>query len=316
MSLRVRSRLPAVTARRHAGGRRGIRLSCYGLCLAAVYGCNAHTGPPSQTPQAPPTPVAPQQSTAPPPKLPTRIQLDLTIDGVAHRATGLLTTEGAVRLRVGGGAGGAALLQLVGDGVQTAGYVAGSGTIYGEACAASPPARFCDQPSPAEFELPTQFDAVATIWVTTAGHREAWTGRSPSYSVVYALPSAQPWDSVKGLYSMRGTELVGSTGTVLTIDGQGRLFFQSSETGCTGNGTMSLRSNSDTDLYDASLTIESCAGAYGYLNDRFEGLSIMDNDAGCSGCWDDGVGLLNTPKFWLSTPAGVAALSFFADPVD
>jgi hypothetical protein len=127
------------------------------------------------------------------------------------------------------------------------------------------------------------------------------------------------WDAVEGLYSIRGTELAGKAGTVLTIDGQGRLFFQSSDTGCTGNGTMALHPNLDADLYadlyDVSLTIEGCVGAYAYLNNRFEGLSILDNDSGCTGCWDDGVGVLDTPRFWLSMPAGVTALSFSADPV-
>jgi hypothetical protein len=78
---------------------------------------------------------------------------------------------------------------------------------------------------------------------------------------------------------------------------------------------MALRPNLDADLYDLSLTIEGCVRTYAHLNNHFEGLSTIDNDSACTGCWDDGVGLLNTPTFWLSM-AGVAALSFSADPVD
>jgi hypothetical protein len=258
--------------------------------------------------------VAPQAPALP--DMSRQISLQVTIDGVTYQAWGLLTGDGTIRLNVGDGYGGSALLQLVGNVVQASGYIAGGGTIYGEACASSPPARFCDRPSPAEFELPTEVDVKGTMWVTTAGGQEAWTWQTYYWGPLAALPSALPWDAVKGLYSIRGTELAGNAGTVLSIDGQGRLFFQSSETGCTGNGTMALRPNLDVDLYDVSLTIEGCGGAYAYLNNHFEGLSVIDADAACTGCWDGGGALLNTPTFWLSVPAGAAALSFSADPVD
>ncbi len=312
MSERVRC--PTVTARLQAvGGLRSLALTWCGLGLA-LYGCGkSHTDGVSTPPEAVVLPpVAPTL-----PDMSRRIGLQVTIDGVTYQATGLLIGDGAIRLSIGDGLGGLALLQLVGDVVQTNGYIAGGGTIYGEACASAPLARFCDRPSPAEFELPTADEAEGTIWVTTAGGQETWTWQTYSWSPLAALPSALPWDAVKGLYSIRGTELAGKTaGTVLTIDSQGRLFFQSSETGCTGNGTMALRPDLDADLYDVSLTIEGCIDTYAYLNNHFEGLSMMDNDSACTGCWDDGVGLLDTPTFWLSTPAGAAALSFSADPID
>jgi hypothetical protein len=328
MSARVRARSSTVGARlRAVGGLRSVALLWCGSCLAAVCGCsNHHTGGSSEAspvalPSVVPPPVAPPAVAQQPPTLPDmsrRIMLQVTIDGVTYEATGLLIGDGTLRLSIGDGLGGLALLQLVGDVVQTNGYIAGGGTIYGEACASAPLARFCDRPSPVAFELPTTDEAKGAMWVTTAGSQETWTWtwQTYSWSPLAALPPAPSWDAVKGLYSIRGNELAGNAGTVLTIDGQGRLFFQSSETGCTGNGTMALRPNLDADLYDVSLTIEACVGAYAYLNNRFEGLSILDNDSACSGCWDDGVGLLNTPRLWLSMPAGAAALSFSADPVD
>jgi hypothetical protein len=310
---RLRARRPTITARLHAVvGLRAVALGCCGVFLAALCGCsNRHADGSTATPPMALV-VAPQAPTLP--DMSRRIVVQVTIDGVTYQATGLLLGDGTIRLSIGGGLGGLAL-QLVGDVVQTKGYIAGGGTIYGEACASAPLARFCDRPSPAEFELPTADEAEGTIWVTTAGGQETWAWRTHPWSPLGGLPSAPPWDAVKGLYSIRETELAGNAGTVLAIDGQGRLFFQSSGTGCTGNGTMALRPDLDADLYDVSLTIEGCVGAYAYLNNRFEGLSVMDNDAGCSGCWDDGVGLLDTPRLWLSTPTGVVALSFSADPV-
>jgi len=312
---RVRAQRRTITARLHAiGGLRSVALRCSGLCLAAVCGCNGQKVGPSDAPPASLAQVLPQE----PPTLPDasrRIGLQVTIDGVTQSATGLLIADGTIRLSIGDASDGSALLQLVGDVVETNSYIAGGGTIYGEACASSPPARFCGQPSPAEFQLPTEDNSKGTIWVTTTAGQETWTWQTYPWNPLYEFPRALPWDAVKGLYSIRGTELAGDAGTVLTIDGQGRLFFQSSETGCTGNGTMVLRPDEDADLYDVSLTIEGCAGAYAYLNNRFEGLSMVDNDSACTGCWDDGVGLLDTPTFWLSVPTGVAALSFSADPV-
>jgi hypothetical protein len=322
MSERVRARSSTVAARLHAvGGLRSVALRCCALWLAVLYGCgNSHTDGVAETPPVAPPAIAPPAAAPQPPTLPDtlrRLLLTVTIDGVTYQSKGLLTGDGTIRLSVGDGSGGPALLQLVGNVVQTDGYIAGGGTIYGEVCASSP-ARFCDRPSPAEFELPTADDAEGTIWVTTANGQETWTWRTYTWIPRERawFPEAPAWDDVKGLYSIRGTELAGNAGTVLAIDGQGRLFFQSSETGCTGNGTMVLRPNLDADLYDVSLTIEGCVGAYAYLNNRFEGLSILDNDSACSGCWDDGVGLLNTPTLWLSMPVGAAALSFSADPID
>jgi hypothetical protein len=293
------------------------------LCLAAGSGCSSgHTNGGSQTPQAPQAPQAQPLPPQPPflPDTSRRLDLQVTIAGVDYNAVGLLTADGALRVSVGDdGSGGPALMQIVGNVVQSSGYIVGGGAIYGEACASSPSSRFCGRPSPAEFELPTDEYTKGTIWVTTAAGQETWTWQTSSWyswSPSAALPSAPPWDAVKGLYSIRGTELAGNAGTVLTIDGQGRLFFQSSETGCTGNGTMTLRPDLNADVYDVGLTIEGCVGAYAYLNNQFEGLSIVDNDAACTGCWDDGVGLLDTPRLWLSMPTGVAALSFSADPVD
>lgn len=320
MSERVRAWSSTVAAwLRAVGGRRSVALHCCALWLAVLYGCgNGHANGVAETPSVAPPAAAPPAAAPQPPTLPhelRRILLQVTIDGVTYLSKGLLTWDGALRLSVGDGSGGPALLQLVGNVVQTDGYIAGGGTIYGEGCASSP-ARFCDRPSPAEFELPTANDAEGKIWVTTPGGQETWTWRTYSWIPGGWFPSAPPWDAVKGLYSMRETELTGKAGTVLAIDGQGRLFFQSSDTGCTGNGTMALRPDLDADLYDVSLTIEGCVGAYAYLNNRFEGLSILDNDSACSGCWDDGAGLLNTPRLWLSMPAGAAALSFSADPID
>src|SRR4249920_987106 len=118
MCERVRARRPTVTARLHAvGGLRSVALCCCALCLAAVCGCsNGHTGGSSETPPAALPPVAPQPPTLP--DMSRRILLQVTIDGVTYQATGLLIGDGTIRLSIGDGLGGLALLQLVGEVVQ------------------------------------------------------------------------------------------------------------------------------------------------------------------------------------------------------
>ena len=76
------------------------------------------------------------------------------------------------------------------------------------------------------------------------------------------------------------------------------MFFQSAETGCTGNGTI-VHHESAEDLYDVTLTIAGCNNPFAYLNADFEGLSTP----GSMTPWDyDG----SVHRMWLSTRAGSA----------
>jgi hypothetical protein len=92
-----------------------------------------------------------------------------------------------------------------------------------------------------------------------------------------------------------------------TIDGAGQLFFQGPVSGCVGNGA--LTPHGELQVFDVSLSIENCAGAYAYLNGQFAGLATETQ----TGYWDYDYSLM----MFLSTvdgSASTAAVTMYASP--
>jgi hypothetical protein len=81
---------------------------------------------------------------------------------------------------------------------------------------------------------------------------------------------------------------------VVTVDSLGRLFFQSPESGCVGNGTLRPRPDGSYYTFDAEVLVENCGEAYAFLNGEYQGLAI--------GAWDYYTSLLVI----LSAPEGFA----------
>ena len=82
----------------------------------------------------------------------------------------------------------------------------------------------------------------------------------------------------------------------MNIDSSGRLFFQSANSGCVGNGALVPHLSGAADTYDVTLMMENCNGAYAYLNGQYDGLALFTP----SSYWDYD-GLL---RMWLSKPTG------------
>jgi len=86
-----------------------------------------------------------------------------------------------------------------------------------------------------------------------------------TYDPVYDMDSSLA--RVAGMYDMQGD--------VLTVDVNGALFVQNSQTGCVANGQVALL-DIEWNLYDVSMTTENCQGSSAPLNGaNWEGLATI-----------------------------------------
>jgi hypothetical protein len=95
----------------------------------------------------------------------------------------------------------------------------------------------------------------------------------------------------------------------MNIDSSGKLFFQSANSGCVGNGALVPHLDGAADTYDVTLMMENCNGAYAYLNGQYDGLALFT----ASSYWDYHYLL----RMWLSKPTGEtppAALTMLGEP--
>jgi hypothetical protein len=235
------------------------------------------------------------------------------IDNVTYSVHGPLTPEGAFRLNIAEDTGGApesdsGLGQLVGTLKVTGGRAYGTGVIIGEGCALSV-TRFCGTASSIRIDLAVAdvLPAAGSIRVATNGGEELWSVQLGYWG---GRGGFDPNSSIQGLYDVHQVEFARAGPVVMSIDRDGRMFFQSAETGCTGNGTIVHHEGAE-DLYDVTLTIAGCNNPFAHLNADFEGLSTP----GSMTPWDyDG----SVHRMWLSTRAGSAlpaAITLWASAV-
>ena len=228
----------------------------------------------------------------------------VTIGGVDYFADALLTVDGAVRLYVGGpdSASGALQLtrpstsaQLVGN-VQMQGNEAlGSGVIIGQGCAAAQRIRFCDETGSAELSLVVDSEALqGEIQVSTSAGDETWLLELAAWSNYYLLSAAPSY--LAGQYREELAEFNVDADMIMSIDAAGVLFFQSAQSGCTGNATLVPHLDGAFNVYDVELTLASCTGSRADLNGVYEGLATTT-----PGAYWDYDSLL---RVWLSKPDG------------
>ena len=68
---------------------------------------------------------------------------------------------------------------------------------------------------------------------------------------------------LKGLYKETLGEFAAGHDIIIDIDATGRFFFQSWQTGCTGNGTLVPRGAPNVNLYSVQApSIDACTGAF------------------------------------------------------
>ena len=283
-----------------------------GLLLAQVLaGCGGGSSDASPVPQAtgsslppvPPPPVPP-----PPAKLSHgRFVGTVKIAGQDYYGDALLTIDGAVRLYVGGPyASNGALQQtrpesseqFVGNLQVNGDQAVGSGVIIGQGCA--PPHDFvglCGAKALGEIRIGIAVDSgdiQGEIQVEVNGAHSSWTVKLSPWRNYYVLPARL--ESVAGQYQEELAEFALARDTIVNVDRAGKLFFQSARSGCTGNGTLAPHLDGKFNVYDVTLTIESCNAPYVYLNGEFEGLAAMSPGS----VWDYDSVL----RIWLSRSDG------------
>jgi hypothetical protein len=229
----------------------------------------------------------------------------VTIDGADYFGDALLTVDGAIRLYVGGPYSDSGALQLtkakgsaqlVGSMDLLSGLSSGTGLLIGQGCSDPVLPRFCAKPAPTEIALSTEAGLMSgEIRVTTDGEVESWRLQLHPWDNYYELPAGTGY--VAGQYQEVLAEFAPDNDVVImTVDGAGRVFFQSAASACTGNGMLAPHLDGRFNVYDMTLTIEGCSGSYEYLNGAYEGLSTTSP----SGAWDYDVSL----RSWLPKRAG------------
>jgi hypothetical protein len=256
---------------------------------------------------------------------------DAAIGDSTYYVDALITLDGGVRIHVAGPFDEGTVFPEVGfpvfadiaESVQLVGKIEkieeqylGEGMVLGQACAPSDPGRFCDVPAPASISIewvptpPGELRAfVGEVRVATSAGEEIWhVDVSQAYygfdvsQSYYGLQATDVgvYRSPTGMYQEE-LALFAETGeVVVTIDSVGRLFFQSPESGCVGNGTLRLRPDGSYSTFDAEVFIENCGEAYAFLNGEYQGLAIENLTQ--PGAWDWHHSLL----MFLSAPDGFA----------
>lgn len=231
----------------------------------------------------------------------------VTIAGTTYFGDAVVTQDGAIRLYVGGPYDDDGVLQTVRpeSSEQFVGTIqasesqwSGSGVIIGQQCAIDPANPFCSQPAAAAFGAVVGFDSASgtanlqgEIQVVTSGGTETWSLNLGLWIDDGALPSGQFEELI--------AEFASSSAVVVNLDGSGELFFQSSGSGCVGNGTLTLHPAGPANIYDVTLLMESCSGPYAYLNGTYGGLAL----ATPSSVWDYD----SLVRIWLSKNSGEAS---------
>jgi hypothetical protein len=135
------------------------------------------------------------------------------------------------------------------------------------------------------------------IWPVRIGY---WGGR-PGFDPTW-------FSNLAGAYRLHQAEFVEPGTVYMIVYSDGRLFFQSAESGCIGNGALTpYDRNPHANLYSVALTIDGCNDSFRHLNANFEGLSSLES----ADPWAYDFSVLG---LWVSTPRGVtrpAAITFW-----
>jgi hypothetical protein len=244
----------------------------------------------------------------------------VTIAGTTYFGDAVVTQDGAIRLYVGGSyaasAGGQNIVtvrpesseQFVGTLQIRGGQWSGSGLIFGQECAIHPANRFCGEPAPAEFTANASSVTDEAIKASLQGQIQVVTSDgTETWSLDLGLWFfGGPWGLPSGQLTEVLAEFATSSDVIVNLDSSGRLFFQSPGSGCVGNGTLAPHAAGPAGIYDVTLLMESCSGAYAYLNGTYGGFAL----ASPSSIWQYDSLL----QIWLSkgsangSPAGLTML--------
>lgn len=246
--------------------------------------------------------------------LPGRIVGGVTVGEVSYGLSGLLTGKGDFRLNIEEASPGPPVLdsglgQLVGHFSFEGNQASGDGVLFGEACALAGAGRFCGKATPFRIDVTKQgiwddqgsagvirveTDSGVEIWPVALGYSGGRAGFDPIGLEVLA-----------GLYELNQAEFTSQGKVVMSVDTTGQFFFQSAESGCVGNGVLSEYQGKIANLYEVRLRLDSCTGAFAYLNAEYEGLATLESLTPWS--YD-----LSVLPMWLSTDPGVDTPAAFS----
>ncbi len=245
--------------------------------------------------------------------LPGRVVGQVTIDGVELALSGLMTREGAFRLSIEAPSSLArssdsGIGQLVGNFAFSANHALGTGVLIGETCAPPSARQFCGAETPIRIEVTkigTLIDrgSSGVIRVAMQGGEAVWPVHLGYWG---GIPGLDVFSGYDGLFELHAAEFVGSSPVFMTVV-DGRAFFQSADTGCTGNGVFSPYL--DHNLYSVALEIRGCSDVFGHLNTDLEGLATRESLTPWGYDW-------SVLSLWLSTRPGSpspAAISLWAE---
>jgi hypothetical protein len=278
--------------------------ACGGLLLAGCGGGDAQsTVPASTTSSAPSRIVTPESGDA----WQGRYVGTVTIGGVQYFGDAMLTADGLVRLYLGSPYDNDGLIpqsvpassaQLVGSLQEQTNQISGDGVVFGQQCGASDPIRFCADIGHANISIAvSSVDSSHVIQgdivVTTSAGTETWALDLYSFSNYYVdLPATE--GGLAGNYQEEFADFALGRDTIISIDAEGVLSFQSASSGCTGNGQLRPHLNGAVNVYDVALTISGCNAQHSYLNGTLTGLATTSP----SDEWDYDSNL----RMWLSQP--------------
>ena len=237
----------------------------------ALAGCHNSSGRSSAVivPQVaqPSVPVASPPATSPEPA--THGYFSGSVEG--HYGEALLTVEGLIRIYVDGVPGAPDTLgsrQLVGRLEFTDGEAYGTGLVHTQGCDQSDGSTVCGGAEPAEVTITTA-TRDALLGEITLASGEVWSFDMRWPTVTYLEPATLEFAS--GQYTETLAEP--ALDAVISVDSDGRIFFQSPQSGCVGNGGLVPHAGGAFNVYDVELLVESCASGYEAGNGEFEGLA-------------------------------------------
>lgn len=271
-------------------------------CLLALLGCDSSGSargtaesdslPPSASPPElpPPEPPAPEP---PPPEPPPPEQSvnhgryvgTVTIDGVNYFGDALFAANGETHLYIAGHYAGDGTIQLASpegsiDFVSPArtpsGNTVSGGVIgrEGEDCGqtGSPSARWCGRASSAKMSVERAAGQESgAIQGEITGHGETWTFNLTPWSNMYNMPARL--SDLAGQYDEEVAPFA-RAGMVLTIDEDGRAFFQTPYL-CTGNGTFAPLGDGQVNVFTVEMSISNCDYPYSRYDGEYRGLATL-----------------------------------------
>jgi hypothetical protein len=237
----------------------------------------------------------------PPPALPAThgyFSGSIGVDGWRYYSEALLTADGFIRIFVSQAPDAfdpTNSRQFVGQlEFNGTGQAAGLGVVYTQECEDGGVSTACPNVVSASVDIDVANRSLLAGAITILDEDEVWPFEMGWPTQTY-LESA-----TLGFAAGQYEEALAKFAkfAVINVDNGGNLFFQSADSSCVGNGTLTPHADGTSNVYDVVLLVENCRDGFEADNGRFQGLATRTLDD-----WSDWGNWL---VMWLSTPEGAA----------